>query len=169
MSYVGREERTPQYERAVSALRKLLESAKPGWGPDMANRAYAEATADAWRESYCDQHRVTRTRGQRTVARLWGGARRSWDVEPVPQFPAEDHVDLWIRDGKPVRFTSQPYGLGLQDMASMVEFCRAHHLRMTIRVGWSWHFPGSTLLVDVEPEPGPEPEPEPGGETAGGA
>lgn len=66
---------------------------------------------------------------------------------------ANDHVSLWLRNGKPHVYVSQPYGLTLSDMRALVQFCDAHGLDAAVSAR-SWRFPGSTLLIEITHEEG---------------
>lgn len=62
-----------------------------------------------------------------------------------------DHVALWLRDGKPAVWTSQPYGpLDGIVLAEAAEACRELGLELTVSSG-SWWYPGWTVLLMVTP------------------
>ena len=65
--------------------------------------------------------------------------------------PGCDHPELWIPDGKAVRFTFHPYGLGAPDLAGLLDWCREKGLDFAISAR-SWHFPHHTLLVEIATE-----------------
>jgi hypothetical protein len=72
----------------------------------------------------------------------WGGEGCLW--------LGADHSDLWICDGKPYSITSQPYGVQ-EDQAADLR-AKADALNLVVRYSSaSWHYPGSTVLVEVRP------------------
>ena len=58
-----------------------------------------------------------------------------------------------LRDGKPFVFACQPYHLSLDDLREIVRYCDAHNLDVHICSGWSWHYPGRTLFVELSKKP----------------
>lgn len=135
----------PAADAAVGALRPLV-------GPDdWATRAYAEATWQSLRDAWIARHRVTASRSEETCWCLLGGPKCP-DPMRIGNHDHgtgwQDHGELWVRDGRPVVYVSQPYGIraeGVQHLAAL----RAER-GFDIRVDTdSWHFPGSTLLIEV--------------------
>ena len=61
--------------------------------------------------------------------------------------PGTDHESMWLRGEEPEKFVSQPYTLDMETLRAMITYCRKRGLTFTIR-GGSWHFPGSTVLVE---------------------
>lgn len=61
-----------------------------------------------------------------------------------------DHGALYLGDKDEKVFTSQPYGLSFEGLCNLVDFCREHSLEATIDAHWSYHFPGSTVLIWVQ-------------------
>ena len=63
-----------------------------------------------------------------------------------------DHVDLWLRrDGRPACLTSQPYGLDEAARRHLDLLCTTMGLRWRAEPEQSWHCPGGTTLVVIEP------------------
>jgi hypothetical protein len=91
-----------------------------------------------------------RSKGEKCIQRLKGGkCMRGYPNEGDHQClpPTADHYHLWIKDGEPVLFTSEPYPLTYDDIRQEVNFCETHGFEMTIRAN-SPHNPGSTLLIE---------------------
>jgi hypothetical protein len=63
--------------------------------------------------------------------------------------PACDHPKLLLKNGSPKRFTSEPYGLGMDELERMIKYARKHNLRFCVRAE-SPHFLGRTVLVEWE-------------------
>jgi len=85
------------------------------------------------------------SKGERDVLRLFGKQVKWASVPEVP--PESEHISLWIKDGLPERFVSQPYELQMDAVREMISYCDKHDLTFTIH-GASWHFPGATVLVE---------------------
>jgi hypothetical protein len=135
------------FREAVRALERLVEEE----GLDTAERAFATAAWEKRREAFAKRLRVKPTAGHVCLNRLVKGHCKGTGL----MFPkcfwlpvANDHVSLWLRDGEPHVYVSQPYGLTLNDMRALVEFCDAHGLDAAVTAG-SWHFPGETLLIEI--------------------
>jgi len=146
-SYAGNP--SPAYRRAVQALRALGESE----GVEMVTPAFAEAAAPLRREQFQRIYRVKRTQGRDWVGRLLG-KRYDPIVEGNPsiakfKFPGGDHESVWVRNGKPFLYVSEPAQIHLDKLREMVRFCDAHGLDVTI-TGWrSMWFPGANVAVVV--------------------
>lgn len=131
--------RTPAYEKAVKALVALRKE-----DPSLMTAAYAEAASTYIRLAYANSRRVRRSPGRNVFERLLGkntyhNVFCSW----------MDHPSLWLRDGKPFVFACQPYHLSLDDLREIVRYCDAHNLDVHICSGWSWHYPGRTLFIEL--------------------
>jgi len=62
--------------------------------------------------------------------------------------PLFDHTSLYIKGGKPHTLVTQPYGLDNRDLAALLAMCEKYGLEISI-TGYSWHFPGKTLCVEI--------------------
>ena len=137
--FLDPKERTPLYEEAVAALRRLAEEHNDS---DDVDRAFAEAMSDRFYESM--EAKGLRETG---AVRPWVTFHKGIGQEGVHQFPGDDHVSLWTRDGVPERRLSQPYTLHLETIRKMVEWADRYGLEFDISGKNSWHFPGHTMLV----------------------
>jgi|CZCA01.1.fsa_nt_gi hypothetical protein len=135
--------RTPAYLAAVRALNALAVEDR-----DAVDQAYIEAGRGFRRETYIKRRGVKPTTGNPFIERLTGAR-----VVPNPvRFGWMDHVSLWIKDGKPFSFVTQPYGLSLEDLKEIVAYCEEHNLDVFVDAGMSWHYPGSTVAVELTRE-----------------
>lgn len=91
------------------------------------------------------------SKGERDVLRLFGPRRKSTDVPEAP--PGSEHASLWVRDGSPARFVSQPYELPMEALRDMIRYCDRNELTFTVH-GSSWHFPGSAVFVEFRRKDG---------------
>lgn len=133
------------YVKAADMLRKLAEAE----GLDAATRCYAEAMADLRLQQFASKYKPSA--GHACLGRLLG--KRCYQYRggrtDVPcRLPGSDHYNLWLREGKPFLYTSEPYGLLMEDVEEMLAVCKAHGLTFDISAG-SFYFPGATLLVKV--------------------
>lgn len=148
-SFRDKSKRTAQYEAAVRTLRQLVEAE----GESAASDACAEATAEKRREDYQRAGGLKQSEGQVCVQRLLGNQchryshpYREGDCECDP--PGADHQTLWLKDGQPFVYLSQPYPLGLETLRKTVRFCDRFDLDMVISTWPSWHYPGNVLSVE---------------------
>lgn len=152
--FVDPKKQTPEYVRAVEALKSLP--------PDIAMRAFAEATYAAREKAWAERYGLERSRGHACVARLLG--KRCWqsgwhvrgaEEAPPCRPPGSDHADLWIKNGKPVVYTFQPYGLDHNTLERLLDFCGRWGLEIHIDTWPAGHFPGAVLWVEITPKGNP--------------
>lgn len=113
-------------------------------GVDLA-RVYAEAVAPVRRNSWMREY-TEHTSGHVCFRRLAGGA---CDDDHINHgWPAGfDHMREWIKDGKTVLITSEPYGLHADSVEDLKGFCDKNGV--DCRIGMeSLHFPGRALLLE---------------------
>lgn len=96
---------------------------------------------------------VKQATGFQGIARLIWGQRPTGNSDLAIErggmsLPFDDHVSLWLKDDKPFMYTSQPYGLGHEDIRDILNSCEKHGLRVRLGAG-SWHHTGETLLVEI--------------------
>ncbi|KKN08239.1 hypothetical protein LCGC14_1058630 [marine sediment metagenome] len=78
---------------------------------------------------------------------LGKGCKRYGSSDCVNGVPECDHPSLWLRDGKPAVFVSQPYQI--RDPKRLGEFCAERGLECMIRTWPAWHYRGSVLHVEI--------------------
>jgi excisionase family DNA binding protein len=133
------------YLQVVEIIRMLIDHE----GIDHAQRAFAQAAFLAIR-SYVTSHLKPRSGSHVCHHRLLGKKKCPDTFEhpcDSPNFPGQDHISEWTRDGKTVKIISQPYGLSYETLRETVKYCEKHGLRADISPE-SWHFPGRTLRID---------------------
>lgn len=148
--FVNRKERTEAYLAAIKALQALIEAE----GLDKANRAFAEASDEAIRESFSKREGVTPAGGHICVRRLLGKkctlgypseVRDGSSHLCLP--PGSDHWSLWNKEGKASLLVSQPYDLSYNTLKEMINFCEVNGLEVNINADATWHFPGRVVGV----------------------
>lgn len=132
MASFNSDERTPEYLRAVAALKALP--------LDLRGRAFAEAEHEDLKAAVSKSLGKT-TKGRKSWRRVLG-----MNGKPGDELPADDHVELWVKGDK-ITYISHPYQLSLEKVRSIVEACDQHGLDAVFG-GMSWYFPGSTLRVE---------------------
>jgi hypothetical protein len=84
------------------------------------------------------------------VCRLLGKVCKRFGVSDCLNAPPGcDHPSLWLRNGKPVTFVFQPYGLCNADVEKLGAFCRERKLELEVSTWPAWHYPGSVLHVEI--------------------
>ncbi|MEW6770444.1 MAG: hypothetical protein AB1330_03525 [Bacillota bacterium] len=131
---------TTLYRQTVDLLRQLEET------EGKAERAYAEAVWERYRDAWAKRHGLKQTNGHVCVRRLLAGrCNRMNCIFP----PANDHHSLWLRGGKPAVYVFQPYGLSHEQLCALVGFAEEHGLRLRVDTFPAWHFPGAVLCVEL--------------------
>jgi len=139
---------SPAYKNAVAVLKKLAEDESL----DSAHRAYAEAVWEQCKKQYISKHGLKPSGGHPCVSRLIGrrcSALPGGGSSPC-RIPGWDHMSLWLKDGKPEVYVSQPYNLSLNEMRELVRFCDEYGLTTSVGMWPAWHFPGGVLMVEVK-------------------
>lgn len=143
---------TPEWLAAVGALSKLSTSE--------VGDAFAEVNELRLKDLYIKKrHGVKKSGGSaccfRLIGKQCGGSNRAIADHSrglhAPQH-CIDHASFWLKDGKAFSFVSQPYGVCWEGLCSLVDFCRKHGMEADITAG-SWHFPGSTVLIEITRAP----------------
>lgn len=138
--FVNKKDRTPAYDAAVKALKKVP--------PDLRDRAFAEAASEEARKIWAESRQVTPAKyGQQFWGRLVG-KRRPTVTTRNDLLPADDHFTLWLKDGRPEVYVSQPYDLSLDDLRQIVAACDQHGLTVSITTWPAWHFPSRVMQVE---------------------
>jgi hypothetical protein len=135
--------------QALHAAAKAVLSCKEAEYPlDDLERAVAEILQEPMNKSWLKKHGLRESGAHGCVRTLLKG-RFSRECDRgclLP--PGNDHGMLWNRDGKPVCYTFEPYSLGNDALVGLAEFCGEHDLDVSIS-GSSWHFVGSTFLIEL--------------------
>ncbi len=133
---------TPEYLRAVAVLNGL-ESA------DQRTRAYAQASYAEIKAAYIERHGLKPTTGAKCVCRLISKDGRC-HCNGSMIVPGSDHSSLWLKDGKPYVYVTQPYHLDFKILQELIRFCDDNGLTASISPDYAWHFPGSILFVEIK-------------------
>jgi len=145
--FLSKEKRTPAYEKAVEALEALREE-----DPDLMTRAYAEVSCGYIKGLYTSRTsrrglNLKKSPSRNTFDRLIG-RRTNYGYDPLWS-RWMDHPSLWLKDGRPYSFVGQPYGISEEDMREIIAYCDEYNLQSWVDTGWSWWFPGETLLIEL--------------------
>jgi len=62
--------------------------------------------------------------------------------------PHGDHESMWLKDGKPHVFVSQPYGLSHNKLMDILQYCEMAGLELTITSYPAWYYPGHVLFLE---------------------
>lgn len=130
-------------KEALAAMLKLQKKS----GSKEANRIAAMVTCEAREKTFAAMHGVKlasshciqRLLGKRCRANLPGGCKCH------PQL--NEHGRLWLKDGKPHVWTSEPYHIGHEDLKDAVAFAEANNLDVEITAEHSFHYPGRTFAM----------------------
>lgn len=118
--------------------------------PDIVSRLAAEATADRLKTIWQGDNRVIPAGGEVCLWRLTGKRCPHWRDSDLPHAPPRaDHVSLWRRGKTPVVYVSQPYGIRHEDLRLLTALSDQFGWFVSIDSHRSWHFPGSTLLIEI--------------------
>ena len=136
--------------RAAVRLLKLL-------GFDLASRAYAEAYHCFIWEKVTNGSKPSRAhKCPRSLRRkVCGQGKESEEFYCSDCLPGPtswlDHATIWNDEHGRVLY-GQPYEMNIEDLQRIVRVCEKYELDVSIRADRSWHFPGSTILVEMRPE-----------------
>ena len=139
---------TPAFGAVVRALEAL---------PD-ADRADAEAAHLKALEAWHRREGLTRSTGHACLGRLIGRqcaqslTKRTRQAVPCG-LPGADHPTLWLKDGIPEVYVTQPSQLDAQHMGQIAALCAGWGLQCTVRTWPAWHFPSTMLLIEVRRTP----------------
>lgn len=127
---------------------RALESIPPG----ERDRVFAESISHHIEKRFAEAFGLKQSSGRVCIQRLLGRTCTQWlrshrmgECECLP--PGTDHPSLWLKNGKPVVFVSQPYGVTAKTMADMNKFAEKHGLEFDVGAEMSWWYPSRTVLV----------------------
>jgi hypothetical protein len=133
---------TTLQREAITALGKLLEIE----GLDATMRAYGWAVQDTLLNLWARKHGLKKSPARPCIQRLLEKKCGTFDLHPCAP-PHTDHPSLWLKNGKPYCYVSQPYGLPLDHLKTIMEFCEKHGLTFDIDAWPGWHFPHRVLFL----------------------
>lgn len=147
MNHVTRRFRDSKNPHFIGAVKEIQALAK-ATSPEECRRAFASATAAVYEEEFRRRYGVTRSKSTACIQRLLGkrcgiSLQRDCDCHP----PGTDHASLWLKDGKPHLFVSQPYNIRGSILGDATQFASEHGLELEIRADHNFHFPSSVLLM----------------------
>ena len=88
-----------------------------------------------------------------SIRRLVGKRRAAGSNDPnaMPnEPPGDDHGGLYLKDGKPAFYLSEPYKLTYGKMKEIVAFCERWGLLASVDARQSSWFPGETIAIKYE-------------------
>ena len=133
----------PKFLAAVNALQAL---GNPGYAV-----GYVLAQQ---RDKHLAEQGYVATSG--SIRRLVGKRRAPWSNNPTAmpnEPPGDDHGHLYLKDGKPAFYLSEPYALTYEKMRGVVQFCERWGLEASIDGLQSTWFPGLTIAIRYEARP----------------
>lgn len=142
-----------KYRKAVEALHDLMTEEH---GVDSVTRAFAEVVSDRWQQAYAAKHNLKPVNVHVCVHRLLGKRcpeerDRSGDsICESYRIPGQDHLSEWRAPDGSRRIVLQPYGLDFESLKELVTFCERLGLEARLDAYPAWHFPGSTLFVELK-------------------
>jgi hypothetical protein len=127
-----------EHQRAIAAETPARDELKAAWA---AENNVTEAPYPEWRRLLVDPFDVLDPDAARLVRSTGSEVELPWNL------PADDHGALWERDGKPVRWVSQPYPKELSyALPEMIEAADEFGLTFEIRPSLAWHYPLGCLF-----------------------
>ena len=101
------------------------------------------------------EKRYTRSQGASCPCRLLGKRHSYAGACEITTFDRHwiDHFDLWLKDGKPHVWTSQPYGISKADLFDIMRLCSTYGFDVYIGELDAWHNSGCTLISLRVPNP----------------
>lgn len=119
---------------------------------DSPSRVYAQALSSRIESAWAKSHKVKKSSGALCVQRLLGKrCGMPYGKACACRPPGADHPTLWQKDGKPFCYVFHPYGLEIDQVEALSQFCRSHDLEYLIDAG-SFYFPNHTIMVIVTPK-----------------
>jgi hypothetical protein len=145
-------EPSEQYTAVVNAVESLIVSE----GGDRATRAYAQAISEPLAEAYARSHGWKRRNSTHVCIRRLTGKSRCpnngrVDCDVYCYIPRADHLIEWVKGGKTVAITSEPYGISGKEAAELYRFCESNGLTYQIDAD-SFYFPHRTILIVISRE-----------------
>ena len=119
---------------------------RSGW--HACSAAYADALHERLEQQWARENNLKPAGGFTCVQRLLGkqcgiSRQKSCDCQP----PGTDHPSLWLKDGKPYYYISQPYHFEMATLGELNVFCQQHGLEYRITTWPSFYYPSGTMFV----------------------
>lgn len=138
----------------VQAVRQMMRELCQAEGIDVIHHLYADTVAEMRELAYAKRYNLKKSTSLlRCLCRL-AGKQCPWKSghgAGCITFHGIDHFSLWNRNGKPFVCISQPYGIGMNGIQSLVKMCEEHHLEARIDA-YSWWYPDSTIMIEIHRE-----------------
>lgn len=112
-------------------------------------RIYGHLHAERLQEQWATRYGLKRSTGRVCLRRLRGKPSESLPFRP----PGADHDSLWLLNGKPTVYVTQPYHV---DIFALVDFCRAEGFTCDVDLWPAWHFPHRVFHVEITTPEGRE-------------
>lgn len=138
MSILGRDS-IQKYRDVIEALRDVP--------PDELNRIYGHLHAETHQRWWVERYHLKQSKGTPCLHRLRGGKRQILAFRP----PGCDHPSLWLLEGKPIVYVTQPYSI---DVMALAEFCCKHGFVCRVDLWPAWHFPHRVFHIEITTEEG---------------
>lgn len=134
------------YAAALKVLSDLAETE----GTDAARRVLADVVHEEYKRVWAEKYGL-RPSTRHICLNFLIGRRHKWGMQGddciIP--PGLDHANLWLRDGKTVCLTSQPYQLSGHDVFQLGRLAGVYDLDLHISTQPAWWFPGACLMVEL--------------------
>jgi hypothetical protein len=97
------------------------------------------------RRVWAEREGVTLTEDHACLLRLTEAGCRAPGRSCV-HLPGCDHTSLWMKDGKPHIYVTQPYNLSIERLDEMFRACRRLGLTLRVDSALAWHDAGAVLI-----------------------
>jgi hypothetical protein len=155
--FLGQNRLTNPMRRLITDLRQLTAESDV----DVVSRVYASAVHAASCQEWAQGLGLRRSTGHPCLGRLRDGRCTEQYAYQYGQstkhripcrIPGADHDSLWLKNGKPVLYVTQPYHWTWETMQEAVAFGQFWGLAIDVEPWPSWHFPGRVLTILVRKE-----------------
>lgn len=126
-------------------------------GTNLIMRIVANSTWEHRRKQFMEAHKVKPWNWLTTEKSLYVDPSvlnlSVWNEEtdqerhnPKDRAECLDHIDVWLKSGKPHLMTSQPYFVSKEDLKVLIEYCDKYDIDFQIDAE-SFYFPGHTIRI----------------------
>ncbi len=136
----------PPVPHLIHSRAEILEpkAALARWNAAFLPRATAEEKAERLR-AWASREGVTRSKGHCCLRRVATGR---CGIGDCPHLPGSDHTSVWIKEGRPHIYVTQPYHVSDATLTQMIRTCRQWGLMLRIDSAPAWHNEYA-LLIEV--------------------